>query len=197
MPCLPELLYLTFFIIPHPHGRCLHPLVQWQCNGYPGDPHNGTVWTGGCSPRCVLFAVSPAESDTAKTGRESCRPHCGFSSHKARRSSLSSHHVESRQASGTARGCLFTLCLVAAEMLAPVNCAACCRHRTGMSLSGYLNTPQGPAEQPWARHLCKEQSHWHPVSPSSELKAQQLAGFHQLLPVPFHRCGMTCLHLRH
>lgn len=32
--------------------------------GYPGDPHSATVWAGGCSPRCVLFAVSPAESDT-------------------------------------------------------------------------------------------------------------------------------------
>ena len=144
-----------------------------------------------------MFAVSPAESDTAKTGRESCRPHCGSSSCKARKSSLPPCHVGSRQAAGTARGRLFTLCLVAAEMLAPVNGAACCcRHRTGMSLSGYLDTPQGPAEQPLARHLCKEQSHWHPVSLSSELKAQLLAVFHQLLPVPFHRCGMTCLHLR-
>lgn len=144
-----------------------------------------------------MFAESPAESDTAKTGRESCHPHCGFSLRKARKSSLPPHHMGSQEAAGTARGRLFTLCLVAAEMLAPVNCAACCRYRTGMSLSGYLDTPQGPAEQPLARYLCKEQSHWHPVSLSSELKAQLFAGFHQLLLVPFHRCGMTCLHLRH
>lgn len=97
------LLYFTS-LAPHPHEDDCLCLCSGHVVGYPGAPHNAALWAGeGCSLSCtLLFAALPVESDTARTGRESCLPHRGFSTHTARKGFLSSNHVISERAAETA-----------------------------------------------------------------------------------------------